>query len=86
MTINKLNFESENLLVDWISFKFQYLYNHTMIHIANYLLKIEFNSYQESKKLAKSIKEWNSGEKNRTKAYGKSRHGMVQMHTTKKQE
>ena len=39
-----LNFESENLVVDWISFKFQHLDNFTKTEIANYLLKIGFNS------------------------------------------
>ena len=57
MKQNKLTFESENLVVDWIFFKFQYLDNPTMMQIANYLLKIGFNSYQESGKLARPIKE-----------------------------
>lgn len=52
-----LNFESENLVVDWISFKFQYLEDSTKTKIANYLFKMGFNSYQESGKLAKPIKE-----------------------------
>lgn len=53
---NKLSFESENLVVDWISFKFQYLEDSTKTKIANYLFKIGFNSYHESGKLAKPIK------------------------------
>jgi hypothetical protein len=57
MKPNKFSFESENLQVDWISFKFQYLDNPTMTHITNYLFKLGFNSYQESGKLAKPIKE-----------------------------
>ena len=52
-----LNFESENLVVDWISFKFQHLENHRQQKIANYLFRLGFNSYQESGKLAKPIKE-----------------------------
>ena len=57
MNQNKLTFESENLVVDYISFKFQYLDNFTQTEIANYLLKLGFNSYQESGKLAKPIQE-----------------------------
>jgi hypothetical protein len=57
MNRNKFSFKSENLIVDWISFKFQYLEDSTKIKIANYLFKIGFNSYQESGKLAKPIKE-----------------------------
>jgi hypothetical protein len=57
MKPNKFSFESENLQVDWISFKFQYLDNPTMTHITNYLFKLGFNSYQEYGKLAKPIKE-----------------------------
>lgn len=53
---NKLSFESENLVVDWISFKFQYLEDSTKTKIVNYLFKIGFNSYHESGKLAKPIK------------------------------
>jgi hypothetical protein len=55
MNQNKLTFESEKLTVDWISFKFQHLEN--IEGIAQYLFKIGFNSYQESGKLAKLIKE-----------------------------
>ena len=46
MNPNKVTFESENLIVDWISFKFQYLDNPTMMQITNYLFKLGFNSYQ----------------------------------------
>jgi hypothetical protein len=37
MKQNKFPFESENLVVDWSSLKFQYLDNLTMMEIANYL-------------------------------------------------
>jgi len=57
MKQNKLSFESENLVVDWISFKFQYLDDSAKINIAKYFLKLGFNSFQESGKLAKPIKE-----------------------------
>jgi hypothetical protein len=57
MKQNKLTFESENLVVDYISFKFQYLEDFTKTKIADYLFKIGFNSYQESGKLTKPIKE-----------------------------
>ena len=55
--MKQLSFQSENLIVDYISFKFQCLEDHTIIQIADYLLKIGFNSYQESGRLAKPIKE-----------------------------
>jgi len=57
MTQNKLSFESENLVVDYITFKFQYLDNRNQTRIAKYLFQLGFNSYQESGKLAKPIKE-----------------------------
>jgi len=57
MKQNKLSFESENLVVDYIVFKFQDLKYITHKKIADYLFKIGFNSYQESGKLAKPIKE-----------------------------
>ena len=57
MNPNKLSFESENLVVDYLSFKFQKLENSTQRKIADYLFKLGFNSYQESGKLAKLIQE-----------------------------
>jgi hypothetical protein len=57
MLQNKLSFESEDLRVDWISFKFQFLEDSAKTNLANYLFKVGFNSYQESGKLAKPIKE-----------------------------
>ncbi len=57
MNKNNLTFKSENLVVDYIRFKFQDLDNLHQTRIANYLFKLEFNSYKESGKLAKPIKE-----------------------------
>lgn len=57
MNQNKLSFANENLVVDYISFKFQYLEDFTKTKLADYLFKIGFNSYQESGKLTKPIKE-----------------------------
>ena len=57
MNQNNLTFYSENLVVDWISFKFQHLEDSTKKKIANYLFKFGFNSYKESGKLAKPVKE-----------------------------
>lgn len=57
MNQNKFILKSENLVVDYISFKFQHLDNFTQKEITNYLFKLGFNSYQESGKLAKPIKE-----------------------------
>ena len=55
--LNKLTFKDENLTVDWIGFKFQNLDNFTQTKLAEYLFNIGFNSYQESGKLAKPVKE-----------------------------
>lgn len=57
MNQNKFTFESEDLVVDWISFKFQHLDKFTETQITSYLFKLGFNSYQESGKLAKPVKE-----------------------------
>ena len=43
--------------MDWISFKFQHLDVFTKEDITDYLFKLGFNSYQESGKLAKPVKE-----------------------------
>ena len=58
MNRNKLTFKDENITVDWIGFKFQNLDNFAQTKLAEYLFKIGFNSYQESGKLAKPIKEF----------------------------
>jgi hypothetical protein len=52
-----VNFQSQSLVVDYISCKFQHLDNSPETKIANYFLKIRFNSYQESGKLVKLIRE-----------------------------
>ena len=57
MKQNKLSFESQNLVVDYISFKFQKLDNFTLKEIASYLFQIGFNSYFVSGRLAKPMKE-----------------------------
>lgn len=56
MIKNKLSFESEKLVVDYISFKFQYLEDWKEKELASYLLKLGFNCYKESGKLTKPIK------------------------------
>ena len=53
-----LNFQSQNLVVDYISFKYQHLDNSKQTKVAKYLFKMGFNSYQESGRLAKPIKEF----------------------------
>lgn len=55
--LNQLSFKDANLTVDWIGFKFQNLDNFAQRELAEYLFKIGFNSYQESVKLAKPIKD-----------------------------
>ena len=60
MTLNKFNkltFKSENLVVDYITFKFQDLDNLHQTKITNYLFKLGFHSYQQSGKLTQPIKE-----------------------------
>jgi hypothetical protein len=57
MNQTKFTFESENLTVDWISFKFQKLEDSRHSKLANYLFMLGFNSYQQSGKLARPIKE-----------------------------
>ena len=57
MSKNKLTFKSENLVVDYITFKFQNLENLNQTRIANYLFELGFNCYKESGKLVKPIKE-----------------------------
>jgi hypothetical protein len=57
MNRTKLTFQSQNLIVDYITFKFQDLDNLNQTRIAKYLFQLGFNSYQESAKLAKPIKE-----------------------------
>ena len=57
MNRTKLSFDSENLVVDYISFKFQDLEDWKEKELASYLLKLGFNCYKESGKLAKPIKE-----------------------------
>ena len=55
--MTQLHFKDEGLTVDWIGFKFQNLDRFGQTKLAKYLFKIGFNSYQESGKLAKPIKE-----------------------------
>ena len=45
MKENKLTFQPQNLIVDYITFKFQDLDNLHQTKIANYLFKLGFNSY-----------------------------------------
>lgn len=56
MSKNTLSFESENLVVDYISFKFQDLKDWKEKELVSYLLKLGFNCYKESGKLRKPIK------------------------------
>ena len=56
MNQNKLTFESESLVVDYITFKFQESYCDPN-KIAKYLFNLGFNSYQQSGKLSKPIRE-----------------------------
>ena len=56
MTSKSLNFQSQNLVVDWISFKFQESHD-DLNKIAKYLFKLGFNSYQQSGKLSKPVPE-----------------------------
>ena len=51
------SFESRNLIVDYITFKFPDLKDFDRERIAEYLFQLGFNSYQESGKLVKPTKE-----------------------------
>lgn len=55
MNQNKFTFDTDNLVVDWISFKFQHL--DKINQIADYFFKKGFNSYQQSAKYTKPVKE-----------------------------
>ncbi len=55
--LNKLTFESENLVVDYISFKFQKLENSTKTKLINYLFKLGFNSYDTDRKYRNAFDE-----------------------------
>jgi hypothetical protein len=55
--MERVNLKSEDLVVDDISFNFQKLEDSKQTKIADYLEKIGFNSYQQSGKLTKPIKE-----------------------------
>lgn len=57
MKENNLSLVSENLVMDYISFKFQNLEDWKEKELASYLLKLGFNCYKESGKLRKPIKE-----------------------------
>lgn len=57
MTQNKLNFQSQKLVVDYITFKFNDLDSQTQIRLADYLFNLGFNVYQESGQLIKPIEE-----------------------------
>lgn len=54
----KRTFDSENLVVGWIGFKFQDLDDFAQTKLAEYLFEIGFNSYQKFGKLAKPVKEY----------------------------
>jgi len=56
MATKKFNFQSEKLIVDWISFKFQKLDDVRTMEIATYLSLLGFNSYSESGKLQQAPK------------------------------
>lgn len=56
MNQNTLNFNTQNLVVDYITFKFQDS-QCEQNKIAKYLFNLGFNSYQQSGKLSKSIQE-----------------------------
>lgn len=56
MNQNKLNFNIQNLVVDYITFKFQESHCDPN-KIAKYLFNLGFNSYQQSGKLSKPVQE-----------------------------
>ena len=56
MKENNLSFVSENLVMDYIPFKFQDLEDWKEKELASYLLKLGFNDYKDSGKLSNPIK------------------------------
>ena len=56
MKENNLSFVSENLVMDYIPFKFQDLKDWKEKELASYLLKLGFNDYKDSGKLSNPIK------------------------------
>ena len=56
MKQNKLNFNIQNIVVNYITFKFQESHC-DQNKIAKYLFNLGFNSYQQSAKLSKPVKE-----------------------------
>jgi hypothetical protein len=56
MNQNKLNFKTQDLVVDYITFKFQESHCDPN-KIAKYLFNLGFNSYQQSGKLSKPVQE-----------------------------
>ena len=55
MQQNKFTFQSQNLIVDYITFKFQDLDNLHQSRIAKYLFQLGFNSFDVDKKYRDSI-------------------------------
>ena len=53
MDPKSLNFQSQNVFVDHISFKFQYLSSSPTIKIANYVFEVVFYFCKQSGKLSK---------------------------------
>lgn len=51
-TQEKLNFQSEKIYVDWISFKFQSLEIASQRKLVNYLFELSFNCFVQSGKLS----------------------------------
>ena len=56
MNQNTFNFNNQKLVVDYITFKFQESHWDSN-KIAKYLFNLEFNPYQQSGKLSKSVQE-----------------------------
>lgn len=50
MKENKLNFESENLTVDYITFNFERFNGSRKADLINYFSKLGFNSYDTDRK------------------------------------
>lgn len=55
MILKNFSFQSENIEVDYITFKFQHLEDFTKTKLAKYFFKIGFNSYQQSGRLKEPI-------------------------------
>jgi hypothetical protein len=57
MMLNKLTFESEGLIVDYVTFNFEQLNESRKADLVNYFYKLGFNSYDTDRKYRNAFDE-----------------------------